>query len=132
MEVTPQRERQPIPVNVFETDTELVVVAPTPGIEAENLAIRVEGRHLLIRAEKRGPGQERHRYFCREWSYGSYERSLELPLDVDATRANATYGNGVVTIALPKRAGAPAEPIDITLEPIGATRGEHVGHRGKQ
>lgn len=127
----PTEANQPIPINIFETETELVIVAPAPGIEPENLDIQIDDGRLTIRAEKRGPGQERQRYLRREWSYGPYERTLELPHGVDAGRANATYGNGLVTIALPKRSNGRARRLEITLEPIGATRGEHVGHRGR-
>jgi hypothetical protein len=53
-----------------------------------------------------------------------------MPVDVD--RANATYGNGIVTLALPKSAGVVrrARRIDIALEPVAVARGEHVGRRG--
>jgi HSP20 family protein len=123
-------EPQSVPINVFETENELMVVAAMPGLEADNIDIRVEDQYLTIRAEKRGPGQERLRYLRREWSYGPYERTIEVPMNVDAERANATYGNGIVTIALPKSARLRARKIDISLEATGTARGEHVGHRG--
>jgi HSP20 family protein len=118
-------EPQSVPVNVFETDSELMIVAAMPGLEAENVDIEVAENYLTIRAGKRGPGQERHDYLLREWSYGPYERTIELPMDVDADRANATYGNGIVTIALPKSARRQSRRIEIQLEPVGAAR-----HRG--
>jgi len=101
---TPQQPDDPqsVPVNLFETDTELMVVAAMPGIEAPNVDVEVDDDRLTIRGEKRGPGQEHRRYLSREWMYGSYERTIDLPMDVDVERATATYGNGVVTIALPK------------------------------
>jgi HSP20 family protein len=123
-------EPQSVPINVFETEHEVVVVAAMPGLEAENIDIRAEDEYLTIRADKRGPGQERHRYLRREWSYGPYERTIELPIHVDAERANATYGNGIVTIALPKSSRARARKIDITLEGTGSERGGRTGHRG--
>jgi HSP20 family protein len=126
-----QNEPQSVPVNVFETENELMVIAAMPGIEAGNVDIEVDDNYLTIRADKRGPGQERHRYLRREWSYGPYERTIELPMDVDVERANATYGNGIVTIALPKAERRPARRIEITLDQTGTARGEHVGHRGK-
>lgn len=123
---------QPVPVNVFETENELMVVAAMPGIEAANVDITVENDKLTIRGEKRGPGQENHRYLRREWSYGPYERSIELPLDVDVDKANASYGNGIVTIALPKAESRRARRIQIELNQKGTERGERVGHRGTE
>ena len=127
---TDETEPQSVPVNVFETENELMVVAAMPGIEAGNIDIQVDDGYLTIRADKRGPGQERHRYLRREWSYGPYERTIELPINVDVERANASYGNGIVTIALPKAEGRHARRIEINLEPVGTARGEHIGHRG--
>lgn len=123
-------EPQSIPVNVFETEHEVVVVAPTPGIEPQNIDIRIDDGHLAIRADKRGPGQERQKYLRREWSYGPYERTIELAVPVDAERANASYGNGILTIALPKARVSNPRPVEIVLSPVGTARGEHVGHRG--
>ena len=125
-----ETEPQSVPVNVFETENELMVVAAMPGIEADNIDIQVDDGYLTIRADKRGPGQERHRYLRREWSYGPYERTIELPLDVDVEKANASYGNGIVTIAMPKAEGRRTRKIEINLESTGTARGEHVGHRG--
>jgi HSP20 family protein len=129
---TSTSELQSVPVNVFETGTEVVIVAAMPGIEATNVEIRLENTYLTIKAGKRGPGQERHHYIRREWSYGPYERTIELPgeVHVDIERANATYDNGVVTVALPKATSARTGRVDIQLVQIGGTRGEYVGHRG--
>jgi HSP20 family protein len=125
-----ERGTQTVPVNVFETENELMIVAAMPGIEAGNVDIRVEENRLTIRSEKRGPGQEHHRYLVREWSYGPYERTIELPRGVDIDKANATYSNGIVTIALPKSTASRTRRIEISLDQTGTSEGEHVGHRG--
>jgi HSP20 family protein len=125
-------QAQPVPVNVFETENELMIVAAMPGIEADNVDISVENDTLTIRGDKRGPGQENHRYLRREWSYGPYERSIELPVEVDLEKANASYGNGIVTIALPKAVGRRARRIEIQLDQKGTARGERSGHRGTE
>jgi HSP20 family protein len=117
-------------VNVFETENEVMVVAAMPGLEARNIDIEIEETYLTVRAEKRGPGQERHRYLRREWSYGPYERTVEVPEGIDIEKANATYSNGIVTVALPRARSRRARRIEISLEPVGAARGERVGHRG--
>ena len=92
-----------IPVNVFQNERELMVVAPMPGVAPEDISIDVtDDGHLTLRAAQHGEGQERIDYVVREWSYGPYERTIELPCAVDAMRANVTFGNGVVAITLPK------------------------------
>jgi HSP20 family protein len=118
-----------VPVNVFENDRELIVVAPMPGVTPEDISIDVtdDGR-LILRATMHGEGQERIAYLTREWSYGPYERTILLPYPVDALRANVTYGNGVLSITLPKadavRGGR------MLVERTGHTRGVAAGHRG--
>jgi HSP20 family protein len=118
-----------VPVNLFENDRELVLVAPMPGVAAEDISVDVMDDGLLIlRARMHGEGQERISYLIREWSYGPFERSVQLPVAVDGARANLAYGNGVLTVALPKSdAMAPAA---LAVEPTGHTRGVTGGHAG--
>lgn len=108
-------EVQPVPVNVFESDTDVVVVAAMPGLEVDNIDVRAEEGTLVLFGEKRGPGQENHRYLQREWTYGPYERRVRLPGGVDLEAATATYGNGVVTVAIPKTADRRARRIQISI-----------------
>lgn len=118
-----------IPVNLFENDRELMVVAPMPGVGPEDIGVEVsdDGR-LTLRARQHGEGQERINYLLREWSYGPYERTVELPRGVDAGRANLTYGNGVLAITLPK--AATTTPARLVVERTGHARGMAAGHAG--
>jgi HSP20 family protein len=118
-----------IPVNLFENDRELMVVAPMPGVAPEDISIDVtDDGHLTLRAAMHGEGQERIRYLTREWSYGPYERTIELPVAVDAMRANLTFGNGVLSITFPK-AGVMA-PGRVLVQRTGHARGVAAGHAG--
>jgi HSP20 family protein len=120
-----------VPVNVFENDRELMVVAPMPGVAPEDISIDVlDDGHLTVRSRMHGEGQERIRYLSREWSYGPYERTIELPCAVDAKRANVSYGNGVLSVTLPK-AGATSSG-RVLVQRTGHTRGVAAGHRGSR
>ncbi len=121
-----------IPINLFENDRELIVVAPMPGVEPDDISVEVtDAGEMTLRAAERGPGQERIEHLLREWSYGPYQRTIKLPRSVDARRANLSFDNGVLTLALPKVLdGVPAE---LHLEDMGNGRGlarGHVGSRG--
>lgn len=118
-----------IPVNLFENNRELMVVAPMPGVAPEDISIDVtdDGR-LVLRAVQHGEGQERIEYLLREWSYGPYERAVELPYAVDAMRANVSFGNGVVTITLPR--AERTSPNTIRMARTGHARGVAAGHSG--
>jgi HSP20 family protein len=118
-----------IPVNMFDNDRELIVVAPMPGVAPEDISIDVTNDgNLTLRAAQHGEGQERIAYLQREWSYGPYERTIELPYGVDAMRANVTYGNGVVSITFP-RADAQVGG-RLLVQRTGQSRGVTAGHRG--
>jgi HSP20 family protein len=120
-----------VPINLFENDRELMVVAPMPGVSPENISIDVTADgHLTVRASQHGEGQERIRYLLREWSYGPYERTIELPCAVDARRANLTYGNGVLSITFPKAGATNAGRV--LVERTGHTRGMIAGHVGSR
>jgi HSP20 family protein len=120
-----------IPVNLFQNDRELMVVAPMPGVSPEDISIDVtDDGHLTLRAAQRGEGQERIDYLVREWSYGPYERTIDLPCAVDAMRANLTYGNGVLSITFPKTGAMSAGRV--LVERTGHARGVAAGHRGSR
>ncbi len=118
-----------VPVNMFENDRELMVVAPMPGVAPEDISLDVtDDGQLTLRAAQHGEGQERIAYLLREWSYGPYERTIELPCAVDARRANVSYGNGVLTMTFPKAAAHAAGRV--LVERTGHARGASAGHRG--
>ena len=118
-----------IPINLFQNGRELMVVAPMPGVAPEDISVEVtdDGR-LTLRCRQHGEGQERIDYLLREWSYGPYERTIELPRAVDAGRANVTYGNGVLAITLPKTDVTVAA--NLAVQRTGHTRGLVAGHAG--
>ena len=118
-----------VPINLFENERELMVVAPMPGVAPEDISIDVtDDGHLTVRAARHGEGQERIDYIQREWSYGPYERTIELPCAVDGRRANVTYGNGVLSISFPKADANNAGSIKV--QRTGHTRGMIAGHSG--
>lgn len=118
-----------IPVNLFENDRELMIVAPMPGVGAEDISVDVtDDGTMVLRAAPHGEGQERIAYLKREWSYGPYERSVKLPYPVDAMRANVSFGNGVVTVTLPRADRTSGN--SIRLQRTGHARGVAAGHAG--
>ena len=118
-----------VPINMFENDRELMVVTPMPGVAPEDISIDVtnDGR-LTVRAAMHGEGQERIEHILREWSYGPYERTIELPCAVDVRRANLTFGNGVLSISFPKADATHAGRV--LVQRTGHTRGMIAGHAG--
>jgi HSP20 family protein len=119
---------QAVPINMYETEDDVVVVAPMPGVEADNIDIEIDGSTLRLRSELRGPGQQDRRYLTHEWTYGPYARTVELPIEVDGEHANASHGNGVLVVSLPK--AARSRPVKVSLRKTGQFEGAHQGHSG--
>jgi HSP20 family protein len=119
---------QRIPINVYETDEDVVIVAPMPGVEAENVDIEVVGATVTLSASLRGPGQDDRRYLLREWTYGPYERTIPLPVEIDAQHANASHSNGILVLSLPKAARTKA--VHVPLRQVGTAQATHQGHSG--
>lgn len=90
-------------VDVSEGKKEIIVKAEIPGVDKEDIDISLEGRFLTIRGEKKHEKEESDEHFHRvESSFGFYKRTIELPSDVDESKVDAKYKNGVLKIKLNK------------------------------
>jgi HSP20 family protein len=89
--------------DVEETDKEIMVRVELPGMQKEDCEITVEGNILYVRGEKRFErARQDSTYHIMERAYGTFERAIPLPRNVDADKAEASYTNGVLTIRVPK------------------------------
>jgi HSP20 family protein len=100
------------PVNVFADRDGYVVKLEVPGIAPEDVNIEAEGRTLTV-SGKRTDGPQEGSFHRRERGYGQFSRSLQLPADLDATRAEATYVHGILTVRIPKKDEAKPRQISI-------------------
>jgi len=96
------RDRQyRLPLDVYTTPEEIVIVASFPGLTADEVDIVLEGDSLTIRGELRPP-LENVDYLFQERPYGTFSRTLTLNVPVDVSKAEAVFENGVLTLTLPK------------------------------
>lgn len=126
-----QVKQQSIPINMYSARDRLMVIAPMPGLEPENIALEVMGDgRLVLRGELRGMLKEHDGKprFLTEWHVGAYIREVVLPLPVNAVCANVSYGNGVLVLAFPL--SDQMVPARLTLERVAPTRGQHQGNAG--
>ena len=93
------------PVDILETaEGEVVVKAELPDLKREDIKITFENNILTIEGERKSePTKDGDRYHRVERSYGAFRRSFTLPSSVDAAKVQATYRDGVLTVALPRR-----------------------------
>jgi HSP20 family protein len=101
--------------NTFEDEQGFWVHAALPGIDRKNIEIVVEDGVLILKGErKEETSDETRTYFAREIGWGAFSRSFRLPTNVDTTKVEATYKDGILSIALPKR--EESKPRRITIE----------------
>ena len=120
---------QNIPLKVYRSRDRLMLAAPMPGLQPEDIAVQVtENGHLTVQGDLRGALKDIKELLVDEWSIGGYFREYDLPDTVDAERANLNYGNGVLVITLPLAAKTVAATL--RMEHVGVDRGERSGHSG--
>lgn len=104
-----------LPTNVYEEDGNVIVESHIAGLSPEHIDISVEGNHLFIEGSREENKQEKHRdYYIKEFRYGSFEKVVPLPTEVNLDKAQANYNNGVLTISLPKLNKKPRKKINIS------------------
>ncbi len=102
-------------VDVYEDAQKVALKLEVPGIRSEDLDIRVEGRTLTVRGERKFESEEKEENFHRiERRYGSFVRSFTLPATVDTESIDAQSADGVLTISLAKK--PEAKPKQITVK----------------
>ncbi len=101
-------------MDVTETDKEIEITAELPGLEEKDVQINVADNLLTIRGEKKAEKEEKDKdYRLVERSYGSFERTLELPDGVNADAIKASIAKGVFKVTVPKPAPAQAKKIEV-------------------
>ncbi len=91
-------------VDVFETETEVVVLAEIAGIRSEDLRVTVDGEELRISGVRRVPARsDVKRLLQMEITAGPFERRLRIPIPFDRERVSAHLADGFLTVTLPRR-----------------------------
>jgi HSP20 family protein len=123
---------QEIPVKVYRTADRLMVAAPMPGLEPEDILVEITNTcHLLLQGQIRGvlKGDGEKELLVDEWSVGGYYRDVALPDSVDGEHTNVNYGNGVIVVAMPL--SERTIPAQLSMDTVGPARGEHMGNSGR-
>lgn len=91
------------PIDIHETDDELVVTASLPGMRAEDVEITMTGQTLTLRGEFKADEEiKRDQYLYRERRFGSFSRTIQLPVRVQGDQAKASFTDGILTLSIPK------------------------------
>jgi HSP20 family protein len=104
-------------VDVFDSKDNIMVKADIPGLRKEDIDIAVHGDTLTIRGEKKEEKETKDKNYVKtERFYGSFNRALTLPSEVDAGKVKASYKEGVLEITLPKKEDAKPKQIKVDVQ----------------
>jgi HSP20 family protein len=104
------------PVDFVERDKEYEVTAELPGLDRQDVEVKLANGALIIHGEKNMEHEEnREGAFFSERRYGSFKRSFRLPENVDAEKIAASFEKGVLKVSLPKSAHKTVEEKKIEI-----------------
>jgi HSP20 family protein len=101
-------------VDVEETNDSMVIRAELPGMKREDIKVTVAEDTVTIAGERRHEAEQRDKTFHRvERAYGSFQRTIVLPMGIQGDKAVASYRAGVLELVLPKAERVKARAIEI-------------------
>jgi len=104
------------PVDIYEDGDNLVLKAELPGINPDEVEIRVENNTLYLKGERKFEKEVKEQNYHRvERTYGTFTRSFSLPNSVDPDKVVASYKDGVLTLTMPKKEEAKPKTIKINV-----------------
>lgn len=102
-----------LPVDVHVDDDSYVITAAVPGLKRDELEIKILDNVVTLVGGAQEEQDEDGRYLMREIAASRFERSFELPDPVDASKAEATMKDGLLTVRLPKAEESRPKVIEI-------------------
>jgi len=108
-------EEGQLSIDVFQTDKDIIVKSTIAGVKPEDIDISINNDMLTIRGQREMKEEvKREDYLYRECYWGSFSRSIILPVEIQTARITAALENGVLTVTLPK--SKPAKHIAIKVK----------------
>ncbi len=90
-------------IDVVDSEKEVRVSAELPGMDEKDIDVSLTAEALTIRGEKKEETEEKGKgYYRSERSYGSFSRTIPLPVEIDTDKIEASFKKGVLTVKLPK------------------------------
>jgi HSP20 family protein len=102
-------------IDISETNNEFLITAELPGMKKEDITISLENNRLSISGERSFENEDKGKTFHRvETQYGSFERSFQLPDNVDEESIQASYEDGLLNISIEKSEDKVKKQIEIS------------------
>ena len=101
-------------VDIYETEHEIVLSAEIPGIDENDIEIKLEDNTLTLKGERKFEKETQEENFHRiERAYGSFFRSFSLPQYIDQEKIKAEHEHGVLKVVLPKKSESKSRKVTI-------------------
>ncbi len=98
-------------VNILEQDQSFRIEVAAPGYIKADFQLELDNQILILKVDKEDNNDiQKEQFARREFSIASFERSFKIPKSVDVLKIKATYNNGILVIALPKKKEAQVQP----------------------
>lgn len=105
------------PVDIYETEAEIVIMSELPGMKEEDIDIQVSDGVLSLKGEKKYPVEgERDNFYRLERAYGKFNRSFAIPNTVDIGSVKANLKDGLLKITLKKKTEVHPRVIKVETE----------------
>ena len=104
-------------VDIAETDKEFIINAEIPDVKKEDVKVMVDNGTLTISGERKQEKEEKGKKFHRvERFYGSFSRSFTLPNNVDESKIEASFKDGMLNLTVPKTEETKPKAIDVKIK----------------
>jgi HSP20 family protein len=109
--------RMTLPLDVYSTADEIVIIAAVPGIRPEDIELTINKSTVTLTGTMPNVAASEEAkdatWYLHELSSGTFTRSVTLPVEVDAGKADASFEHGVLRLTLPKAEAAKPRKIEI-------------------
>lgn len=102
------------PVDIFENDDEILLIADVPGVERHNIDVRYDGQRVMLRARRSAAKQDG--LVVAEFGEHDFQRSFLIPVRLQADQIRAEFDAGVLRVHMPKAASS--EPRRIAIKAV--------------
>src|SRR4030043_1930113 len=101
-------------IDVYQTESEIVIKSTIAGVKPEDLDVSINNDMVTIKGERKNEEEVMgENYYYQECYWGQFSRSVVLPVEVLAEKAEASLKNGILTIRLPKADMTKAKKIQV-------------------
>lgn len=101
------------PVAIWETEDGFEVDVEVPGVSADDLDVSVHGKRVTLKGERKAAQRENATMLRQEWGAYEFERTFELPVDIDGQGLEAKLDQGILHLTLPKSPGHKPQKVKV-------------------